>query len=298
MRALPCNDSDQMAERNRSWLNIDRDYARALGITAKMAAEHGFYLTDYGDKVDWADEVQAARLGTQSIPPGSPLPVQPASQHFDTVIEVCNDTTLLAANKLVQAGQRPLVLNFASGTTPGGGFLSGSRAQEENLCRSSALFCTIEGDPMYQHHRDFHRDRFTDWAIVSPDVPVFRDDAGKTIDQPWRMSVITCAAPIAYRVGADVSRELLSQRIHRILAIGASLGYTSLVLGAWGCGAFGNDAASTANDFRSALEFSFDGVFEQIVFAITDWSPERMFLGPFCKAFGELNNPNRGLPLS
>ena len=61
---------------------------------------------------------------------------------------------------------------------------------------------------------------------------------------------------------------------------------------------FGNDAASTANDFRSALEFSFDGVFEQIVFAITDWSPERMFLGPFCKAFGELNNPNRGLPLS
>jgi hypothetical protein len=38
-------------------------------------------------------------------------------------------------------------------------------------------------------------------------------------------------------------------------------------------------------DFRQALENKFSGVFSDIVFAITDWSPERRFLGPFRKVF-------------
>ena len=56
-------------------------------------------------------------------------------------------------------------------------------------------------------------------------------------------------------------------------------------LGAWGCGAFGNDAHRTATDFRHALENDFSGAFTDVVFAITDWSPERKFLGPFREAF-------------
>jgi uncharacterized protein (TIGR02452 family) len=59
----------------------------------------------------------------------------------------------------------------------------------------------------------------------------------------------------------------------------------SLVLGAWGCGAFGNDIHRTARDFRQALENEFSGAFSDIVFAITDWSPERRFLGPFREVF-------------
>lgn len=56
-------------------------------------------------------------------------------------------------------------------------------------------------------------------------------------------------------------------------------------MGAWGCGAFGNDAELTAQHFRTALEGEFKGVFSDIVFAITDWSPERKFLGPFSDVF-------------
>jgi uncharacterized protein (TIGR02452 family) len=70
-----------------------------------------------------------------------------------------------------------------------------------------------------------------------------------------------------------------------VLAIARAYGYTALVLGAWGCGAFGNDTHRTASDFRQALENEFDQVFSDIVFAITDWSPERRFLGPFRQAF-------------
>jgi uncharacterized protein (TIGR02452 family) len=77
----------------------------------------------------------------------------------------------------------------------------------------------------------------------------------------------------------------LRRRIHRVLAIARAYGHTAIVLGAWGCGAFGNDAYRTAFDFRQALETEFNGVFSDIVFAITDWSPERRFLGPFRKVF-------------
>jgi uncharacterized protein (TIGR02452 family) len=72
---------------------------------------------------------------------------------------------------------------------------------------------------------------------------------------------------------------MLQQRIHRVLAIAQAFGYSTLVLGAWGCGAFGNDPHRTAVDFREALENDFRGAFSDVVFAITDWSPERRFFG-------------------
>ena len=52
-----------------------------------------------------------------------------------------------------------------------------------------------------------------------------------------------------------------------------------------GCGAFGNDSQRTAVDFRNALENEFRGAFCNVAFAITDWSPERRFRGPFRDVF-------------
>jgi hypothetical protein len=53
----------------------------------------------------------------------------------------------------------------------------------------------------------------------------------------------------------------------------------------WGCGAFENDPRRTAVDFRQALEGDYSGAFSEVVFAITDWSPERRILGPFRDVF-------------
>ena len=77
----------------------------------------------------------------------------------------------------------------------------------------------------------------------------------------------------------------MQKRIHRVLAIAYAYGHDALVLGAWGCGAFGNDPARTAADFRTALETDFAGAFASVVFAVTDWSAERRMLGPFKDAF-------------
>lgn len=64
-------------------------------------------------------------------------------------------------------------------------------------------------------------------------------------------------------------------------SIAAAYEHPALVLGAWGCGAFGNDPQRTAADFRKALEGEFANTFSDVVFAIADWSPGRRFIGPW-----------------
>ncbi len=289
LRVLPCLDSEEMAAARRQELNIPREVAASLGRSALEAAQAGFYLNRTGQKVVWLEAVQAARAAKQSIPPEARLPSNAQAAFAETTVQVTNETTLGASRRLVPRGLRPLALNFANGIHPGGGFLSGARAQEEVLCRSSALYLTLVGDPMYEAHRKRSLPDSTDWAIYSPDVPVFRLDDGTELEHPWRLSVLTCAAPYAPAVGQPRAGDLLQQRIYRVLAIARSFGYSTLVLGAWGCGAFKNDPYRTAMDFRLALENEFSGAFSEIVFAITDWSPERKFLGPLRDVFAVLD---------
>lgn len=285
LEVLACMDSPSMAAARQRELDIPRETAIALGRSAVDAATRGFYVTRTGQRVVWGDMVGAARALTVSIAPDAALPATGAGVAPCTRIEVANETTLSAARRLVLEGCRPLALNFANGIQPGGGFLYGARAQEECLCRSSALYATLVGDPMYDAHAKRPTPDSTAWAILSPNVPVFRDDLGHELETPWTQSFLTCAAPVASRIGQPLAGDLLAARILRVLEIARAHSYRALVLGAWGCGAFGNDPHRTARDFHAALAGPFAGAFEHVVFAITDWSRERRMLGPFRDAF-------------
>ena len=265
------------------------ELAESLGRSAVEAIEQGYYLTDES-KVDWSEAVQAACEAKVSNAPEVELPITEGQQFPATIVRVSNETTLGAARRLVGQGKRPLAWNFANGTETGGGFLRGATAQEEALCRSSALYATLLEDPMYDFHREHELwAESSDWAILSPDVPVFRNDRGMELDKPWLLSFITCAAPYAPSVGIASSSNMLQKRIVRTLSIARAYGYSELVVGAWGCGAFGNDTRRTAEDFRNALEGEFAGAFREVAFAITDWSPERRFLGPFRDVFSSVS---------
>lgn len=285
LNILPCLDSVEMAACRRKELEIPRAVAAALGRSAIKASDEGYYLDMSGTKIDWSQFVKAACAAKRSIAPDDPLPNHKRSSFRETRVQVTNETTLRASFRLDESGTRPLALNFANGIHPGGGFFNGARAQEEVLCRSSALYKTLVGDPMYAAHRKRIRPDSTDWAIYSPDVPVFRQDDGTELDRPWLLSFATCAAPYAPAIGQPEAGDLLQRRIHRVLSVAQAFGHSVLVLGAWGCGAFANDPHRTALDFRQALETDFRGAFSDIVFAITDWSPDRKFLGPFRDVF-------------
>ena len=137
---------------------------------------------------------------------------------------------------------------------------------------------------MYDAHRQGAPGESSDWVILSLNVPVFRRDDGAVVER-WCTSFATSAAPYAPRVGQPRSGDLLARRIRRLLAVARAYGFDALVLGAWGCGAFRNDPVRIARDFHEALEGEFDGAFQHVTFAITDWSPDRRFLRPFRDAF-------------
>ena len=257
LKMLVCLDSADMAESRRQELNIPRERAAALGRSAVEAARLGYYLNRAGDRVDWSEQVRHACSAKRSVAHDAPLPAVERPSHSETRVQVANETTLQASRRLVQAARRPVALNFANGVHAGGGFLHRVRPQPDS----------------------------SDWVIYSPDVPVFRSDDGAELDSPWLLSFLTSAAPYAPAIGLATSGDLLRRRIHRVLAVASAYGHEALVLGAWGCGAFGNDPHRTAADFRHALETDFRGHFSDVVFAVTDWSPERRTLGPFRDVF-------------
>lgn len=269
---------------------ITRTRAAKLGTETLTILKQGGYQNDEGRLVEIGELVQQAAADTGSYPPDKRLP----DTHFgenQTRFDVANESTLAAARKLVDEGHRPVALNFASAKHPGGGFLSGARAQEESLARSSGLYACLDGHPMYELHQASRDPMYTSYAIYSPDVPVFRDDDGALLPKPYLCSFITAPAANAKvvlernRSRRPEIREVMWERILRVLAIAAQHEHEALVLGAWGCGVFGNDTVEIAWLFEQALTDRFTGAFSRVVFAVLDGSPEERFIGPFKKAF-------------
>jgi uncharacterized protein (TIGR02452 family) len=270
---------------------MERNRAAELGRETVQFLEAGSYRI--GAKVvDIRDLVRNAVDRTCAYPPDHPLPeIERGGQ--STAIAIVNESTLHAARRLVEKGRTVVALNFASATNPGGGFLGGSRAQEESLARSSGLYACLDGNPMYEFHRARRDAMYTHYVIYSPDVPIIRTDEGTLLEQPWLCSIITAPAVNAKAVlQRDPSRrpgirQAMRERVHKVLTVAAVHGHDTLVLGAWGCGAFGNDGEEIAELFREALRERFVGVFATVVFAITDWSKEQRFIGPFVQAFAK-----------
>jgi uncharacterized protein (TIGR02452 family) len=102
-----------------------------------------------------------------------------------------NQGPRLSARRLVETGSKPLALTFANGVQPGGGFLGGARAQEEVLCRSSALYHTIFDDQVYAEHRECLGPESTDWVIYRCSICHHRLVAGATV--AWALPRIVCS---------------------------------------------------------------------------------------------------------
>lgn len=275
--------------------SITRTKAAQIGRETLRILETGHYQTGTGTIVTIVETLPRAIGGTVSYPPDHRLA---HSHHGDkaTRIDVVNESTLVAARKMVDAGLRPAALNFASAKHPGGGFLGGARAQEESLARASGLYACLAGNEMYAYHRAGGDAMYSNYAIYSPDVPVFRTDDGELLEKPYFCSFITSPAVNAKVVlernpsRRPEIREAMWQRVLKVLAIAAEHGHEAIVLGAWGCGVFGNDGQEVAELFRQALQEQFRGAFSHVVFAILDTSNEERFIGPFRQVFGDWKN--------
>ena len=267
--------------------------ASTAGETVEIT-ERGEYRGPSGRVVRIADDLASALKGTRLYRPEDfPEDVEGCEarrEASDVRVEVTPETSLQAARRLAGGGADVLCLNFASARNPGGGFLSGSQAQEESLARSSALYaCLTSKREMYEFNRGFGTSLYSDHMIYSPRVPVFREDEGGLLDEPYALSFITAPAVNAGAVRNNEPEKVgsilpaMRRRLARVLWVAVQHRHPALILGAWGCGVFQNDPAVVAGLFAEALGPGgpFHGCFRHLVYAVYDRSPAREVISAF-----------------
>jgi uncharacterized protein (TIGR02452 family) len=277
---------------------MNRADRAALGQLTLAILRQGSYVLPDGRTVDVADDIRQCSNATRVFQPrelemlAARSPPCPDTKQAGT-LEIENESTLAGISTLQREGCTSVAaLNFASARNPGGGFLSGSQAQEESLARSSGLHASLmQASEFYDHHRNSPSLLYSDRLIFSPRCPVFRDDAGTLLETVHHVTFISGAAPNSSALRVRQPQELqlvpdtVRRRIEYVLALAAAHGCENLVLGAWGCGVFGNDPAQVAGAFMALLGSGrWVRRFCRVRFSVLDPSPDAEVIGPFRSA--------------
>ena len=259
----------------------------------KNSNENKIFARDWVEKmaVNFPNEI-ANSIDQSTVYYEGFRPCYPKNEGFIPTISVKRTDVVSNILNYKDSNRKICVLNFASFKTPGGKFLQGSSAQEESLCRESTLYNVLEKHSDIYYARQTNKDwnnLYKNEAIYSPDINFIRQI--KTLDF-CKCDVLTCAAPNKYAAirydkasNADNHKALYS-RIKFILDIMQENGVNVPILGAYGCGVFGQDEIEVASIFKDLLE-SGDYSFDKVDFAIID---EKTY-----SLFNEVFNPEKSI---
>lgn len=169
-------------------------------------------------------------------------------------------------NNLVKNGYNPVLLNMADPSLPGGCVNMGASAQEENIFRRTNYFMTLS--------MSFYPILNSD-TIYSKDVVLFRssEETGYTFIEPTLINIIACPSirhpelDKERRIKNPEDLELQYAKISMIFKTAIYHGHDSIVLSAFGCGAFRCPPKQVAYLFKRAIE-EYACYFKKIVFAI------------------------------
>ena len=209
----------------------------------------------------------------------------------NVTMEVVRADTVSALMAHVNSGGRTALLNFASYKHPGGGFMVGSRAQEESLCHESFLYNVLrEFDESYydKNRKDLNRGIYRDRALYTPDVLFMKDGKAKKCD------VVTCAAPNFSVAEKFMSRgennTCLRERVRFVLEIAKTERVDTFIVGAWGCGVFKQDPRALAKCFEDECQKVFTDSKIHLIFAVIPPLPNQTDnLTPFVKLVNSWN---------
>lgn len=226
----------------------------------------------------------------------SSLPKNTKHSH-ETKFKVLDESCIKTVIDLKDSGRLGL-MNFASAKNVGGGFLTGANAQEEAIARVSNL--STEQEKFFEEYYQYNRkDNFfglySNRMIYSNDIEVFKNDDGEYIKNstgdkvhPVIVDVMTVPAPnrtVTKKYIGEVSnsdvKDALRERIDNTLRAFANRECKHLILGAFGCGVFGNSPTDVAKIFRQRLSKNgeFYNTFETVTFSVIKgkWSNYDVF---------------------
>ncbi|OGN55870.1 MAG: TIGR02452 family protein [Chlamydiae bacterium RIFCSPHIGHO2_12_FULL_44_59] len=257
---------------SQHWRQGGRELAEALN--AQVFQETSL---DFQNKKKFDGRIlQQSINGTQHIVATKPRGT--AAVRCNTEIWFKEQDTLDAAHQMrTQFGLNPLVLDMANKQYIGGAPRKAS-TQEENICRRSTLYPALQTLQDLQRPEQY-RDKISSGGVYVPSVQVFRrgTDAGYAYCQPFTCAVFAAAAFNCQQGHRGYDRpkekrqyeEATKQKIRDMFRVAYEKGHDSLLLGAFGCGAFYNDPGEMAQFYVDVLsEQEFSGLFKNVTFAI------------------------------
>jgi uncharacterized protein (TIGR02452 family) len=177
-------------------------------------------------------------------------------------VEVINEDTFEAASKYVGVGN-VVILNMASCYAAGGGVKKGAMAQEEELFRRSNYFLSLTDK--------FYPLNIGD-TIYTPKVTVIKDKNYDVLPVPFTIAAIAAAALRKPTLTAkdkyyEKDYDAMVTIINNIFKVAYANNHEILILGALGCGAYGNPPAEVIQIFNDCLQ-KYWGCFGKIIFAV------------------------------
>ena len=224
-------------------------YLLRLRIAAenRRIAAKGAYSAADGKTVTLPENGAALARKTLLLMPET-LPDQPRAVPFRIAENLRACDTISAVLALREEGIRGeiIALNFANALYAGGGYRLGGDAQEESLCRCSLLYyALLPHSEYYRRHRLHPSPLYSSRMLLSPDVPVIRRMDGTLLETPQMCTFLTSAAVNRYYAKCLFIREktitaAMQERVSSIICAMAKRRPDAVVLGAFGCGMFGN----------------------------------------------------------
>eukprot|EP01060_Flectonema_neradi_P008577 TRINITY_DN16115_c0_g1_i1.p1 TRINITY_DN16115_c0_g1~~TRINITY_DN16115_c0_g1_i1.p1 ORF type:complete len:251 (+),score=51.10 TRINITY_DN16115_c0_g1_i1:48-800(+) len=159
-----------------------------------------------------------------------------------TKVIIVSEDSFKASEKYANA----VVLDFASDSNAGGGWRGGQTGtQEESLCRRSTLGISLE-----KHSASGGYPIDTNNCIYVKNVTVFREPEELDYQSitPFETSVIAAS------LRSSDSIKQITSSTDSVIFTAINKGHDTVVLGAWGCGAFGNSPSAVATAFAASLK--------------------------------------------
>jgi uncharacterized protein (TIGR02452 family) len=315
---------------NENTLNLSDSFAQVLmtrreetekircpiALMTGRATTEGFYTSPSGKK-NLLHSGEQLLKGSRVIS-NSNLEYSMEIRYEESKIVVVDRDCLKAAEEEIKNGAKKVaVLMFASPLEPGGAMEEGNNGQEEDLCRRSDIFGFMWDQSHFIASTSFYNlvdlkephqvdPKYT--AMVNnrmihvPQVNIFRSGKNanyEMLEKPFEVGMLI--SPALDRPGYEKKNEKIHYKriedeeqlcklIMTQLKVSYEENYDTVILGAFGCGAFCNPPELIAEFYKRLIEKYFKGAFKKVVFAILDdgyqakHNPEGN-LKPFQKCF-------------
>jgi len=218
---------------------------------------------------------------------------RPNSSRYITEYSTVPCDTLAAAMDILDEdpSQHVMIVNFANNKVPGGGYQLGTPAQEEDIFRCSTLPWTLgklAGDQSFYPInslivQDQEHVPSTVKAIFTPNCRILRqrtDWKFLNLEYILKYKVSVCSIAAYNQNDTEERSAAFHQsrlnhygylstlnRVRTMFQMAETKGATTLILGAFGCGAYKNDPKQIIAMFNDVMA-EYDGALRHVIFAI------------------------------